>query len=269
MADLSLALSGGGAAGFGHIPVLEALDELGVSPVAISGTSAGALIGACYAHGMSGKDIRAFVLSQAEDVLTVARKFWKAASFSFSTGPLSLDAEAAVAAIIPDDLPDRVDALATPMTIAASDFHHHKAVYITDGDLISALAGSMAIPGIFRGVSRDGLVLIDGGVTDNLPLRCLPQADICLAVDVSKPPTPSDQDIPSATAAIVGAMRVMMRALIAESLADCPDAILIEPASHEFSALDFRHAKDILEAAEPSREETLRKLGQALERTGA
>ncbi len=58
---VAIALSGGGAAGIGHIPILEALDEVGLTPVAIAGTSMGAVVGAAYAAGVPAKAIRAHI----------------------------------------------------------------------------------------------------------------------------------------------------------------------------------------------------------------
>jgi predicted acylesterase/phospholipase RssA len=71
---VALALGAGGARGLAHIPVLEALDELGVTPVAIAGASMGAVIGASYASGMSGKDIRAFALDTLRGRGGIARR---------------------------------------------------------------------------------------------------------------------------------------------------------------------------------------------------
>ena len=69
MKTFALALGGGGARGLAHIPVIEALDELGVKPTAIAGTSIGALVGAAYAAGMHGKDIRRHVIALAHDAV--------------------------------------------------------------------------------------------------------------------------------------------------------------------------------------------------------
>ena len=65
-ASFCLALGGGAARGFAHIPVLEAFDELGITPRAIVGTSIGAILGACYASGMTGREIRVFTLDLLE-----------------------------------------------------------------------------------------------------------------------------------------------------------------------------------------------------------
>ena len=70
----ALALGGGGARGLAHIAVLEALDDMGQKPVAIAGTSIGSLIGAAYASGMSGKEIRRFVITLAHDRTEVLRR---------------------------------------------------------------------------------------------------------------------------------------------------------------------------------------------------
>ena len=74
MKTVGVALGGGGARGIAHIAVLEALDDMGVKPVAIAGTSIGALIGAAYAAGMTGKEIRRYLLSLAHDRSEMVRR---------------------------------------------------------------------------------------------------------------------------------------------------------------------------------------------------
>ncbi len=72
--SFALALGGGGARGIAHIAVLEALDEMGEKPAVVAGTSIGALIGAAYAAGMSGKEIRRHVIALAHDRGDVFRR---------------------------------------------------------------------------------------------------------------------------------------------------------------------------------------------------
>src|ERR1700691_976006 len=97
---VAIALGGGGARGLGHIALLEALDELGVAPTAIAGTSIGAVIGAGYAAGMSGKDIRAYALGSLRNRSTLMRKLLRARVGRFSDlvlrgrgNPVLLDGE--------------------------------------------------------------------------------------------------------------------------------------------------------------------------------
>jgi NTE family protein len=78
MKTFALALGGGGARGLAHIAVIEALDEMGVKPAAIAGTSIGALVGAAYAAGMRGKDIRRHVIGFAHDRAETTRRLMAA-----------------------------------------------------------------------------------------------------------------------------------------------------------------------------------------------
>ena len=78
MKTFALALGGGGARGIGHIAVLEAFDEMGVKPVAVAGASFGSLIGAAYAAGMSGKEIRRYVIAVAHDRGEMLRRLFAA-----------------------------------------------------------------------------------------------------------------------------------------------------------------------------------------------
>src|SRR5215468_8962441 len=83
--SFALALGGGGARGIAHIAVLEALDDMGVQPAVIAGTSIGSLIGAGYAAGMSGKDIRRYVLALAHDRGEMLRRALAARAGSFAS----------------------------------------------------------------------------------------------------------------------------------------------------------------------------------------
>src|SRR5262245_40937438 len=123
MKTLGLALGGGGARGIAHIAVIEALDEMGVRPAAIAGTSIGALIGAAYAAGMSGKDIRRYVIGLSHDRSEVLRRVIAARSGSFAKlftrgfGAASMvDAEKICAQFIPDQVPQDFASLALPVT---------------------------------------------------------------------------------------------------------------------------------------------------------
>src|SRR5882757_3843965 len=118
MKTLGLVLGGGGARGIAHIAVLEALDEMGVRPVAIAGTSIGALIGAAYAAGMSGKEIRRYVLALAHDRGEMLRRVVAARAGSFANlfslgfGATLVDAEKLCKQFMPEQVPENFDALA-------------------------------------------------------------------------------------------------------------------------------------------------------------
>src|SRR5438105_2446485 len=115
---IALALGGGGARGIAHIAVLETLDDLGRRPVAIAGTSIGSLIGAAYAAGMPGKDIRRFVIALAHDrsevfrrlIATRAGTFANLFNIGFGSATL-IDAEKFCAQFLPEKVPDDFGAL--------------------------------------------------------------------------------------------------------------------------------------------------------------
>ena len=99
-ASIAIALGGGGARGLAHIAVIEAFDEIGIKPAVIAGTSMGAIIGAAWAAGMSGRDIRAYVLALTRDRPKLMRGLMKARAGRFVdvlggkfTNPVMVDGE--------------------------------------------------------------------------------------------------------------------------------------------------------------------------------
>ena len=264
MTRIALALSGGGAAALGHIPVLEALDELGCQPCAIAGTSMGALLAVAYAAGHSGKDLRAHVTDLNESPVEAARKFWQSAVKAGLSLWSPLNSEAALEAILPDDIPDRVEDLPRPVTIMVTDYYGRTALPISSGPLRPALAASIAIPGIFQPVRLRGRVCVDGGVSNNLPLSELPEADITIAVDAASEPPSETAEMPGPFRNIAGSMGIMMQALMKAQHAGCPPTIRIEPGSRRFGALDFDQISEILEAAAPAGAELKEALSQHL-----
>src|SRR5262249_41092902 len=173
--SLALALGGGGARGIAHIAVIEALDDLGVRPVALAGTSIGAFIGAGYASGMSGRDMRRYALTLAHDRSEMFRRVLSARAGSFASllrqgfGATLLDAEKLCAKFLPDIVPDAFGALQLPLTVMASDLHGREPVAFSHGPLRRALAASIALPTLVRPVLIDDRILIDGGATNPLP----------------------------------------------------------------------------------------------------
>ncbi len=141
--------------GLSHLVVLEVLDEMGLKPVVLSGTSIGAIIGAAYASGMSGRDIRAYMLEMLGDRAEVVRRLLKARVGRFSqllrqglTNPVLLDGEMVLDAFLPSSVPADFAQLRIPLSIAAADFHSGEEVIFSEGPLMPAIAASMAIPGV-------------------------------------------------------------------------------------------------------------------------
>ena len=266
MTDVSLALSGGGAAGLGHIPILEALDDLGIRPVAIAGTSMGSLIGACYAAGMTGADIRDHVIGLADDPMSVVKSFWSNAKPTLQSFTVQIEADAAVRSVLPERVPETFEDLDMPLTVVATDFYARERACFASGDIRDALSASIAIPAVFQPVRLGGRILVDGGVADNLPVRELPKNGLCIASDAAIEPPSTDTEMPGLAAQVTGSMRIMMRTMMSEGLKQHPNVLFLQPASRRFGALDFDKVEEILASVDD-----LRDLARAMiaERLGA
>lgn len=208
--QLGLVLSGGGARGLAHIGVLRALDEMGVRPDYITGTSMGAVIGGLYAMGYTGEQISQLnreadwnvLLSRTIDMRKVA--FDQKSSFSrsvFSMGLRGKRFRFKLGYIEGQNLWDfffrltwpavkvqRFDSLAIPFRCCAGDVLRGECCVLDSGSLAVAMRASMSVPGMFTPVvTREGRVYVDGGVCDNLPIDAVLQmgADRVIGVNVS------------------------------------------------------------------------------------
>ena len=268
MKRLALALGAGGARGLSHIAVFEALDELGVTPVAIAGSSIGAVAGAVYGAGMSGKAIRRHVIDLAHNRGEVWRRLMLSRAGTIGdmfagefSAAVQLDAEKVVAQFLRDLVPDDFSALKIPLTVVASNLYGRREVTFNSGPLKPALAASIALPTIMRPVVIGERVLIDGGATNPLPFDLLRgRADIIVAVDISGPPAGGRKDLPSAIETLYASVLVMTSAIINEKLKrDTPD-LLVTPNVGAFRALDFFQASAILRVAEATKTDLKAKL---------
>ncbi len=175
---LGLALGGGAARSLTHIGVLQVLVANGIRVSAIAGTSAGSIIGAAFAAGADPD-----VLEREAAALT-----WRSlARPAFSRrGLLSLERlEALIRKVVPAT---RFEDLPIPLTVVATDLNTGERVVIDQGELVSALLASCAIPGVFLPVERGGRLLVDGGVSCNVPADLARDmgGEVVLAIDPTK-----------------------------------------------------------------------------------
>jgi NTE family protein len=272
MKSVALALGSGGARGLAHIAVLEALDDLGVKPVAIAGASIGALIGAAYAAGMRGKEIRQYAISLAHGRGEIRRRLMQSRAGTLSdffAGAFSqatqMDAEKFCAQFLPERVPADFAALDIPLTVIATDLYRRQEVRLSSGPLYPAVAASIAIPGLFRPVVIDGRILIDGGTTNPLPFDVLVgQADVVMAVDIFGIPAAERGDMPSTWECVYTTVLVMGGAIVAAKLSHAEPDLLIRPNVTIFRTLDFYQASAILRAADAVKSEVKEKLGTLL-----
>jgi NTE family protein len=268
--SFALALGVGGARGLAHITVLEALDELGVRPTAIAGSSIGALISAGYAAGMSGKDIRAYTVALLRDRAEVTRRLFatrvgRVTDLLAIGNPMLADAEAFVEQFLPREMPNEFSRLAIPLAVAATDFWERREIILSAGRLRPALAASIALPALFRPVEHDGRVLVDGGAVNPLPFDLLRgAADVVVAVDVTGGPTHRSRGLPAPFEALFATFSTMAHTIVKEKLKHGAPDLVLQPNVSAFATLDFFRVTPILRAAEPTKDEVKRRLGALL-----
>lgn len=259
---IGLALGGGGVRGLAHIPALETIDACGVQPTHIAGTSMGAIIGAFYASGWSGSRIRDFmkqhIIEQDDNWKTLYPKSrgifrWiRKVGISFK-GQGLVKIDGLLKYLIESIEVDTFEELATPLKVVATDFHSGQPVIFESGPLFPALKASISIPGVFMPVKHDGRILVDGGVTNNLPYDLL--TEICkrtIAVDVIPTPTASCADMPNMMDATLGMLDRMMAQFVEIKLAQKPPTIYLRPRLTDIRVLDFHKSDEVLKQAGPA-----------------
>lgn len=266
---IGLALGGGGARGLAHIQVLETLDELGIRPHRIAGTSFGAVIGALYSSGLSGTEIRKLVYHWQTP--SPVRKDSKLNRHDLRRWASLLDPAFDRSGLFKGEkiirfLSDHIQCntfgqLNIPLRVVAADYSDGFEVVLNSGDLLSAVRASMAIPGVFTPVSRDGRLLIDGGVVNPLPYDLLQnECDLVVAVDVGGSRQENKMRRPSFFDTVMGGFEIMEASMIRYRLNANPPDIYLRPDIRNIGLLEFYKADEIFEQARPITEELRRRL---------
>ncbi len=171
-----IAFSGGGVRGFAYIGVIKAFKEAGIDFDYVAGTSIGSLIGAIYASGMSVEEME-------KRALEVKQKDFTSSKFILVPSKTQR-----LEHLIENNLQKQTfKALKKPLCVVAVDLKTAKEVHITKGNLVKAVAGSCAIPGVFRPVEFGDYTLVDGGLVNNIPADVLREmgADIVVSLDIN------------------------------------------------------------------------------------
>ena len=280
---IGLTLGGGGARGICHIEFIKVLDNMNLKPSVISGTSIGAIIGAFYASGLTGKEINdildtidisnkkidkdisasktegskieKFVDDKITDIKEYYKKFenihkmidisfFKNTSFIYGKG---------VEKFFNDNLPVKTfEELKIPLKIVATDYWEQKQVIFDSGDLIHAIRASMSIPAVFEPVINDDMVLIDGGITNNLPYDIIQdECDITVAIDVSgNVSIPNKVKAPNLFDNIMNSFTILQDSILKYQMKIKTPDIYIKPELIDVGILDFHKANLILKSVE-------------------
>lgn len=269
--SFALALGGGGARGLAHIHVIEVLDELGIRPAAIAGSSIGSMMGAAMAAGMTGREIRDYSSGVVAKPREVAARIWQIRPNTLTEAVrrgfkvTQFDIERILKAFLPDRIPATFADLDIPLKVTATDFYGHSLHVMEEGDLVSALGASGALPAVFEPVQRDGRLLVDGGLYNPVPYDLLEgAADILIAIDVVGAPEAGVRSRPSSIDLMYGASQLMMQSIMANKLRCHQPDIFLRPAVSKFRVLDFLKMQAIMTETIAVRDELKRAIDAAV-----
>lgn len=179
---LGLALGGGAARGFAHVGVIQVLEQNGIRPDLVAGTSAGSLVAALYASGMNGVELERAALSMEEATLT---------DWTLPLNGRGVLKGDALARYVRQAVNGRlIEQMALPLGILATDLGSGQGTLFRRGDAALAVRASSAVPGVFTPVAIGGREFVDGGLVAPVPVsqaRAM-GAEVVLAVDISADP---------------------------------------------------------------------------------
>ena len=236
MKQIGIALSGGGARGAAHLGVLKALDELDIKISAISGVSAGALIGALYAKGISPDDI----LKELKQLSYFGFKdlLWMKSGL-FTMAGLRNKLHELIGS-------DDFAALKIPLFINATDILTGNGVVFSEGPLYDAVLGSAAVPVVFEPVEYKGYRLLDGGILNNLPVEpLLGRCNFIIGSHVNKLHDGAISTKLDKAALIDQCFHLVIANSVKERAMACH--VFIEPLLAGFGIFDMKNADKIFE----------------------
>lgn len=257
---IGIALGAGGARGLVHIHILQALDELGITPSCMSGTSIGAIMSAGYASGLTAQEIEDYTRKRFADRWKLLADLWKLRPDSVKTfmndgGPRlgEINIERVLDLFLPPNVCDDFVDLKIPLQIVATDYYAHCDKVFNQGLLRPAIAASAAIPAVFLPVKIDETVLIDGGMTNPTPFDLLKdKADIIVAIDVAGGPDDdngkSRSKRPSKIDVMYASPQLMQLTITNEKVRTNQLDLLVRPEMGKIRALDFIKTKQILDS---------------------
>ncbi|NTV41499.1 MAG: patatin-like phospholipase family protein [Candidatus Moranbacteria bacterium] len=231
---IGLALSGGSALGIAHIGVIKAFEQNKIKVDCISGTSAGAVVAACFAFGVS-----------LEQMIEISKKLsWlKISNFGYST--LGLNSNAPVGKIIKDYIGDKkIENAKIPLAIVATDIDTGKKVIFRKGSVAEAVMASACIPVFFTPVKIGKKRLVDGMLVENLPLSPLKEMGAELEVGVDLGAWMAHKKANNVLDVINNSYGIMVRQQ--SSLIKNGSEIIITPHLEKFTLFDFKNSEKLI-----------------------
>ncbi|MEY3502708.1 MAG: hypothetical protein RL763_776 [Pseudomonadota bacterium] len=251
---LGLALGGGAARGFAHIGVIQVLEENGIKPDLVVGTSAGSLVAAFYATGKTGAQLQWLADSMDESQLTD----W---SVPFMSRGM-LRGEALGRYVNSQLNGAKIEDMKMPLGIVATDLQTGDGILFRRGDIATAVRASSAVPSVFEPVRIGNKDYVDGGLVSPVPVRYARQmgADIIIAVDISS--RPEDAKTTDMLKVLLQTFSIMGKSISQLELAQAE--VVVRPVMPDVGSAEFAARKKSIEAGRAAMKLALPALKAAL-----
>ena len=235
---IGLALGGGAARGFAHIGVIQVLEEAGIKPDLVVGTSAGSLVAAIYASGKTGAQLQTVAETMEEAALTD----WILPFVSRGM----LRGEALARYVSSQVGGKTIESFPMPLGIVATDLHSGQGVLFMRGDTATAVRASSAVPAVFQPVKIGTREYVDGGLVSPVPVRYARQmgAEVVIAVDISA--TPESNPALGTLDILLQTFAIMSRSINTFELKEAD--VAVRPALSGVSSADFASKRKSIEA---------------------
>ena len=252
---IGLALGGGAARGFAHVGVIQVLEEAGIRPTLVTGTSAGSLVAALYASGKSGAQLQQ--VAETMEEATIAD--WTLQIFT--RGVLRGEALAKYVNVQVGQKP--IEAMAIPLGIVATDLNSGNEVLFQRGDTGTAVRASSAVPAVFQPVKVGAREYVDGGLVSPVPVRAARKmgAELIIAVDISTAPEASAAN--GTLEILLQTFTIMGKSISSIELKDAD--VLVRPQLTGVSSADFSARRRSIEAGRQAMLQALPQLRAAIE----
>jgi NTE family protein len=233
---IGLALGGGAARGFAHIGVIQVLEENGIRPNLVVGTSAGSLVAALYASGKSGAELATLADSKDESAF---------ADWSFP-GRGMIRGEALARYVREQTGGRRIEQMRIPLGIVATDLDSGQGILFQNGDPGVAVRASSAVPAVFQPVRIGSREYVDGGLVAPVPVRYARQmgAELVIAVDISA--APDGNGTGDAVRMLLQTFAIMGRSINSFELREAD--VLMRPSLPHVGGADFSSRKRSIQA---------------------
>jgi NTE family protein len=255
---IGLVLGGGAARGFAHVGVIQVLEEAGVRPSLVVGTSAGSLVAALYASGKTGAQLQQ--LAEAMEEATFAD--WTLPIFS--RGMLRGEA---LARYVNAQVNGRlIENMTLPLGIVATDLHSGQGVLFQRGDTATAVRASSAVPALFQPVKIAGREYVDGGLVSPVPVRYARQmgAELVIAVDISS--APEGNAAGDALQILLQTFSIMGKSINSFELRDAD--VVVRPLLAGVASADFGARRRAIQAGRVAMQALLPQLRSAMDGQG-